>query len=276
MVPAMSEPLQDLADAKLVAAIEENGAEFLLALGRAGGGEERADRSIHWTIGGSPLDYHNAVVRTDLAEDEADAAIEACIARLRAHNVPGSWHLGPATRPADLRERLLAHGFVDGGGEAGMAADLLALNEDIVPPTGLSVARVSSNEDLGEWTRTLATGFGEGPHEAEWVGAMYHRIGLADATPWRHYLGQLDGRAVATASLFLAAGVAGIYFVFTVPDVRRRGIGAAITLAALRDARGLGCRVGVLGASRMGEPVYRRLGFVTCCSIGIYEWRPPA
>jgi GNAT superfamily N-acetyltransferase len=275
MVPAMSGPLQDLADAKLVAAIEENAAEFLLALGRAGGGEERAARSIHWTIGGSPLDYHNAVVRADLAEDEVDAAIAACIDRLRAHGVPGSWHLGPAMRPADLRERLLAHGFVHGGDEAGMAADLLALNEGLEAPESLSVARVGSDDELGEWTRTLATGFGEGPHEAEWVGAMYRRIGLADATPWRHYLARLDGRAVATASLFLAAGVAGVYFVFTVPDMRRRGIGAAVTLAALRDARGLGCRVGVLGASRMGEPVYRRLGFVTCCTIGIYEWRPP-
>jgi GNAT superfamily N-acetyltransferase len=274
MVPAMSELLQDLADAKLVAAIEENAAEFLLALGRAGGGEERADASIHWTIGGSPLDYHNAVVRADLAAHEADAAIAACIARLRAHSVPGSWHVGPSMRPADLGERLLAHGFVHGGEEAGMAVDLLALNEGIAAPTGLSVARVGCDEELGEWTRTLAAGFGEGPHEAEWVGAMYASIGLGDATPWRHYLGQLDGRAVATASLFLAGGVAGIYFVFTVPDMRRRGIGAAITLAALRDARGLGCRVGVLGASRMGEPVYRRLGFVTQCTIGIYEWRP--
>ena len=77
---------------------------------------------------------------------------------------------------------------------------------------------------------------------------------------------------MATATLFLAAGVAGVYFVLTVPQARRRGIGRAVTLAALREARDLGYRIGVLGASRMGLPLYRRLGFQEYCRIAVYEW----
>ena len=81
---------------------------------------------------------------------------------------------------------------------------------------------------------------------------------------------------MATATLFLGAGVAGIYFVFTAERARRRGIGAAITLAALREAWDLGYGIGVLGSSQAGYPVYRRLGFEEFCRIGIYEWRPAA
>jgi GNAT superfamily N-acetyltransferase len=124
------------------------------------------------------------------------------------------------------------------------------------------------------WKDTLARGFGEGPAEAEWVGEMYRRLGLGDDGPWRHYLGRLQGEPVATSTLFLGAGVAGVYFVFTVEQVRRRGVGAVLTLAPLTAAREMGYRIGILGSSEMGFPVYRRLGFREHCRIEVYEWHP--
>ena len=88
-----------------------------------------------------------------------------------------------------------------------------------------------------------------------------------------HYLGLLDGAPVATASLFIGAGVAGIMYVSTLPAARRRGIGAAVTLAAMLDARDLGYRIGVLQSSNQGYPVYRRLGFVEVCKIEHFSGR---
>src|SRR6185437_6924390 len=78
----------------MIAAIEQNQSAFLLALGRAGGGEECRDDALWWTIGGSPIDYHNCVVRAELTDATADAAIESSIAALDAHRVPGTWHVG--------------------------------------------------------------------------------------------------------------------------------------------------------------------------------------
>src|SRR5215212_783148 len=108
----------------LAHAVEENGAEFLLTLGRAGGGEERTEPQLAWVIGGSPIDYHNAVVRADLTPAQADQAIAESIARLQAHAVPGTWHVGPSMRPADLGARLIAQGFTYAGDDIGMAIDL--------------------------------------------------------------------------------------------------------------------------------------------------------
>src|SRR5918911_1394314 len=114
----------DLSVHELIHAIETNTSNFLLALGRAAGSEERNDAEIQWIIGQSPIDYHNAVVRANLPPDQADAAILASIERFRAYQVPGTWHAGSFMTPADLGMRLVAHGFVDAGAEPGMAADL--------------------------------------------------------------------------------------------------------------------------------------------------------
>lgn len=264
----------DFSTTVLTRAIEENGAEFLMALGSAAGAEVRDDGRVRWAIGNSPIDYHNCVVHADLTPEKADEEIEASLERMRVHDVPGSWHVGPSMRPSDLGERLMAHGFEYGGDDIGMAVEFSTLPEEIPVPEGFLVERVRDEAGLAAWVEALGSGFGEGPVEAEWVGEMYRRLGFGDEEPWRHYLGRLGGEPVATATLFIGAGVAGIYFVCTVESVRRRGIGAAVTLAALREARDLGSRVGVLGSSEMGYPVYRRLGFEEYCRIGLYEWRP--
>jgi GNAT superfamily N-acetyltransferase len=252
--------------------IEENGAEFLMTLGRAAGAEERDDGRVRWAIGNSPIDYHNCVVHAALTQNEADREIEASLQRMREHEVPGSWHVGPSMRPPDLGRRLIAHGFEYGGDDIGMAVDLSALPHEVPVPDDFVIERVRDEAGLAAWVEALGSGFGEGPVEAQWVGEMYRRLGFEG--PWRHYLGRVDEEPVATATSFFGAGVAGIYFVCTVERARRRGIGARITLAALSEARDLGYSVGVLGSSEMGYPVYRGLGFEEYCRIGLYEWRP--
>jgi GNAT superfamily N-acetyltransferase len=257
----------------LARAVEANNAAFLLSMGRASGGEERDD-SVAWTIGGSPLAYHNAVVRAELTEAEADDAIAASVNTMRARGVPGSWHVGPSMHPSDIGQRLLAHGFADGGLEPGLAVDLDRIAEVPRPP-GLELEWIRDRVGMDAHAGVLALGFGEGEREARWAAEVFTRIGFADDTPWRHYLGRLDGQPVATASVLAAAGVAGIYFVSTAPAHRRCGIGAWITRAALLAARAPDHRHGVLGSSPLGHPIYLRLGFVEICSIHVYEWHPP-
>ena len=75
------------------------------------------------------------------------------------------------------------------------------------------------------------------------------------------YVGRIDGEPVGVSMMFLSSGVAGLYQVEVLPEHRRRGIGTALTLASMEDARQQGYRIAVLQASAMGEPVYRKIGF---------------
>jgi GNAT superfamily N-acetyltransferase len=263
---------RDLSPAALVRAIEDNSADLLMEMGRAGGGEQREEPGLRWTIGGSPIDYHNCVVRADLSPTDVQEVIAASIQRMHKRGVPGTWHVGPSMRPTDLAERLRSAGLTLGSSEPGMAADLHTLRDDLPSPGGLRVERVRDEAGLTAWSQTLAQGFGEGEREATWVAATYRALGFhADNGPWLHYLARLNGRPVGTSTVFLGAGVAGVYFVSTVPEARGCGIGAASTLAGLMDARQLGYRIGILTSSTMGNSVYARLGFRDYCTIDLFE-----
>jgi GNAT superfamily N-acetyltransferase len=123
---------------------------------------------------------------------------------------------------------------------------------------------------LEQWLRPLAVGFDLPNVVAKGFGDLFGGLGFGPEAPFRHYVGRLHGLPVACSTLFLGSDVAGIYDVAVVPEVRRQGIGRAITLAPLREARALGYRYAVLGATEMGFDVYRRLGFRECCTLGLY------
>ena len=260
-----------MTDVDVAALIESNVAAFLLQMGAAGGGHERADGRATWTVGGSPIGYHNAVVRFDV-DDMAYAAdlIGAFHEELRTRGLPGSWHVTPTMRPSNLCDLLSDAGFHDGGEEPAMAAALSAIVDD--QPTDLAIARVDDPGALRDYRDVLADGFGEGPKEADWVASVFSTIGFDAA--WSHYVGRIDGTPVATASLLMTNPVGGIYFVCTAPDRRRRGYGAAITRHVMSEAAARGASHAVLGSSPMGQRVYEALGFRTTFAYRLMEWEP--
>ena len=257
----------------VAALIESNVAEFLLAMGRTGGGTDRADDEVTWTVGGSPIAYHNAVVRCDASESRGAELVEEWRTELRTRSLPGSWHLTPAMRPHELADLLAKAGFEDGGDEPAMA---IALSElvDLPPIEGLEIATVRSTPDLEDYRSVLAAGFGETPKEADWVASIYSKPGVATDGPWRHIVGRVDEEPVATASLLLTGTTGGIYFVCVRPEFRRRGCGASITHRAMTEAARSGATLGVLGSSPMGQHVYERLGFRTVFSYRLFEFEP--
>jgi len=69
------------------------------------------------------------------------------------------------------------------------------------------------------------------------------------------------GQPLAAAQVLLSHSIAGVYWVGTVPEGGRRGLGELVTRTVTRRAFDLGARFVTLQASSMGEPIYRRLGF---------------
>jgi GNAT superfamily N-acetyltransferase len=87
-------------------------------------------------------------------------------------------------------------------------------------------------------------------------------------------VGYTGDEAVATARLACYGAVGEITGVVTAPTHRRRGLGTAMTWAAIAEGARRRCTAMTLTASEMGYPVYLRMGFVPVCRYRTYL--PPA
>ena len=82
---------------------------------------------------------------------------------------------------------------------------------------------------------------------------------VLDAPGTRCWVGYVDDRPVATAAAHTTGACTHVEWISTHPDVRGRGIGAAITSrATFADP----ARPSVLIASDPGRPVYERMGYL--------------
>ena len=265
----------------MVHAVEANLFAFFPLLAKWPRAEAHDDPDMVWTLSDARYPLFNSVCRARFSSSAADEGIKKAMARSALKRVPMLWWTGPQSEPADLEDRLIGHGFY-ADYSTGMAVDLQRpLKGD--PSTSLregglgrrlTLDPVVDRAALTEWCRVLCEGFAApiefGHAFAEFVLA----VGLESPSPLRHYLASVNGEAVGTSSIFYAAGVAGLYNVSTLPSHRRKGVGAAITRAAMTIARDEGYRMAILHSSTLGYHVYQSLGFKECCRIGQFVWVP--
>lgn len=213
-----------------------------------------------------PHPWFNGILALQPPAGDEGQLIDEMLSYFKSGGVTSlTWWVAPALSTEEWRSPLLAQGFQYDANTPGMAMDLTQLPSTARGPASLVIEQVKDLVELHKWTQTFVAGYEIAPA----AGTPFYDL-LADLgtdLPFRHYLGYLDGEPVATATLWLAAGVAGIYNIATIPPARGQGIGAALTVAPLRDASAAGYRVGVLQSSGMGFRLYQQLGFRQFCRM---------
>lgn len=258
-----------LGEDALTAAIERNQWAFIKAFHGVGRVEVDAGARMLRVWTGVPAPLFNSVLWLDVDDDGVEAAIDEAAAWFRARRGPWSWYVGPASRPAGLGGILERRGFARATDPPGMAAPLEGIG-DLDPGAPVELVRVTDRETLNAWFEVFAPSFDLSRPAARAFHDLLIEAGFGDGGPMHHLVAFEGGRPVATASVLPAAGVGGIYNVATRADRRGRGIGRAITLAAMRDVAARGFDIAILWSTPAGLPVYRRLGFVEQCRVPTY------
>jgi GNAT superfamily N-acetyltransferase len=249
------------------AAIEDNLFELLRRIGELPGGELEDDGRMLRVATGLPSPMHNAVALAQLTPDEVGPAVEAVSAWYRRRNARFFWWTGPQSSPPDLDDRLPAAGLLEvDRGSPGMAMALADIDETAASPPGVSVEEAHGETALGEWARLFAAAHDAPPPAGEsWVEAA-RRLEFRNL-PWTHWIARLDGDPAGLGLSFLAEDAVGLYAIGTLPQARRRGVGTALTLVPMLEARAAGATIAILHSTPDGEKLYPRLGFAELCRV---------
>ncbi len=198
--------------------------------------------------------------------------IDALIARQRdffaARGERFEWKHHSHDLPADLPDRLRAHGFVPEDEETvliGLAADMVS-----IPAAGVPVRETRDPADFARIAEMKAEVYG---HDMSWVPQM-----LEQETGLRVFVVEFDGRIVSAAWLRFVPGTefAGLWGGSTLKEYRGRGIYKALVAHRARLAVAEGYKYLNVDASDNSRPILQRLGFEAVTKTTPYIWEPTA
>ena len=244
---------------ELVELCDLNFAEANRELTRRAGGAVLDEGDLLLFAGNHPLPVLvNAAFRTGPGADATSVLRRAesfFAARQRGYTV-----LVRAHADDDLAAAAAAAGMLASGNSPAMVlAQRLA---DAAPPPGIVLRRIESDADAAAFGVLMGAAYGTYGMPAECGPALVGRRAVLEAPHIATFVALRADTIVAGAMVIVTHGVAGVYWVGTAPDARGQGLAELCTRAAGNAGFDLGARIAALQASVMGEPIYRRMGYV--------------
>jgi GNAT superfamily N-acetyltransferase len=212
-----------------------------------------------------PASPERSVVNAVVYErSEALAAAYDEIAAAYA-GIGAKWTVWVHDGDTDAAALLERKGHVLDASPEAMAADLVA-----TPPTRPPAGALEDWTDAGELAdvgpiNDRAYGFG-----GDWFSRALTALPPGEV---RIYVARRDGEPVGCCSIVDDGANAEVQMVAVVPEARGEGISGKLIAHGLADAVERGARTSTLVATKLGRPVYERLGFEPLGALEMWERR---
>jgi GNAT superfamily N-acetyltransferase len=176
-----------------------------------------------------------------------------------------AWTVWVPHEDTDAAGRLEQHGHVLDADPEAMAMELDTL--EARRPVDLDLDP-DPDPDLGTVARLNDSAYT--------VGGNAFERSLRNAPSLHCYVARVDGRPACCATGHDHDGDFSVTLVATLPEARGRGLAGSLITYALHDARERGCTTTSLQATKMGQPVYSRLGYRELGPVQMWERREAA
>ncbi len=197
--------------------------------------------------------------------DVLNADLPTIVEGVKQMIIPAFWIRLRKNDLLAVNTRLGKFGFKQLAEWRGMCLRLSDLSST-VPTNSATLEEVRTVTDLKTWVALAnQTLFKSRTIEEHMFQLIYEH---SEATHF--YLAKVAGKAVSTLLSFVRDNTVGIYAVSTLEDYRNQGISSALTYHALADAKNYDCDLATLQATKMGEGVYRKIGFKVYGNFDVY------
>ena len=248
-------------DGELVALANENFvASFRKVAEHGPAGATREFGGVFAFASGLPHSLFNGCV---VVEPATVGDLDAAVRWVAARHVPYRVFVAAELEP-ELAEVTAAHGLErDPVPYPGMV--LSPIPDSPEPPASVRVAHI---DDAGR-DAFLGVGVASGlPRDL--AEALFSRSFLGDDDV-EAFVGLIDDRPVGCSLAIRSVRAAGVYSVETLPSARRRGVGTAMTWAAVAAGRFGGLDCAVLQSSEMAVSMYEAMGFRTVAPYVVFK-----
>ncbi len=202
-----------------------------------------------------------------------DGAVELSIIheninRFRSKKLPYAFWLGFEGEPSWLETELQKLGLITEEMEWAMACDLSKYQEQINP---FDIRKISNKDGIRDLVSVMKEIFPEHEHSA--IEAFYHQsesILLSVDSKLTFFVGYESAKPVSIVSVYFDIGIASIFDLIVLPEMRGRGVGKLMTLKGMQEAKAKGFDRCILTATNDAKFLYNKLGFVDVKTMKVY------
>ncbi len=215
----------------------------------------------------------NVFCDTNFSEQEVEEKVNNLLSQAKNKNIPFMWWAGALTKPQNLGEYLTRGGLIKDESPC-MYLNLKEIDESIykkaLNQSKIKIVRVSNPKEEDQWIDIFSTIFELNDFKDDFGRICRIWFQIRDV-----FLALLDeGKPVGVSMVSYHSGVAGIYNVGVIPEYRNRGIGTAMTIAPLLQAKKKGYEISTLCSSELGFKVYSQIGYKECGKYAQYIYIP--
>ncbi len=216
-------------------------------------------------------DTYNYVLDAEFSDDQASSRVKEITSSFFKKEIPFSWWVGPKPASSRLTKLFDYFGLEEGEENIGMILDMEKGSQQEFRSSN-DIRRISNPMQLLEFCSIHEAIGIDGAMEA--YKEIYQKLPsnvYSEGANLELYVMCKDDRPVCSGVLLFHAGVAGIYFIATPPDERRKGYATELMSHLLHRVKQEEYPYATLTASVEGKPVYEKIGFRPLCSYQEYQ-----